>query len=551
MKLTKTTVIMIMATLVLSLNHNIKTISAAPPYYLNYQGRLKYQNKPVSDYRFFEFKITNSDGSQVYWTSGSTRVWVSNGLFRYVLGPLNTVNWANIEPYLEVKVGIDSPSSTLLPREKLVSSLYAIFSASSSYSYETLNANFLSGRPYEAFVSTRSTDNQTIEGQKTFTGNIFFQSNIAIGTTTISSSIPLKIFQKNVTYSAVENICPHSGWGAGYILKNDVNEDINLSIGGSTTGGAPYGPFGLIGNNSGRLIYSGSSLMGIGTYTNTPLYLGTNNTYRVVIASTGFVGVGTEQASSPLHIGTNQTGNLKLLQIGEPGYVNTYGLVLRGDNSTGIYRLYALNNSVEISTPLITINRTNGFVGIGADNPGDPLAIGGNRPSSFLVYCRNYANTTTANGIAIVAGDNGGGTTAQFMAFQHPGGTLCGSITKSGTNSVAYNTTSDRRLKRNISPSKYGVKQLMDIKVVDYTWYDDISGAKHTGIIAQELYPIYPEAVYKPMDDKKDYWAVDYGKLTPLLVIAIQELKKENEELKNQIDVLKCHINKLSIRKNE
>ena len=46
------------------------------------------------------------------------------------------------------------------------------------------------------------------------------------------------------------------------------------------------------------------------------------------------------------------------------------------------------------------------------------------------------------------------------------------------------------------------------------------------GFIAQDLYKVYPEAVTVGGDDaKKSPWSVDYGRLSPLLVKAVQELK--------------------------
>ena len=40
------------------------------PVRINYQGRYDEGNVPVTGNRVFEFKITNSDGSQIYWASG-------------------------------------------------------------------------------------------------------------------------------------------------------------------------------------------------------------------------------------------------------------------------------------------------------------------------------------------------------------------------------------------------------------------------------------------------------------------------------------------------
>lgn len=78
----------------------------------------------------------------------------------------------------------------MLPREKFASSVYAIYSASATYSYETLNAALLSMRPYDAFVSTRA-ENQTIDGVKTFTSTAVFQGTVGIGTGTPTALLSL------------------------------------------------------------------------------------------------------------------------------------------------------------------------------------------------------------------------------------------------------------------------------------------------------------------------------------------------------------------------
>ena len=54
------------------------------------------------------------------------------------------------------------------------------------------------------------------------------------------------------------------------------------------------------------------------------------------------------------------------------------------------------------------------------------------------------------------------------------------------------------------------------------------------GFIAQELYEIYPSAVYKPKKEE-DMWGIDYSKLTPILVQAIKDQQIIINELKNRI----------------
>jgi hypothetical protein len=53
------------------------------------------------------------------------------------------------------------------------------------------------------------------------------------------------------------------------------------------------------------------------------------------------------------------------------------------------------------------------------------------------------------------------------------------------------------------------------------------------GVIAHELQEVLPYAVQGEKDGK-DMQGVDYSKIVPILVKAIQELKAEIDELKNK-----------------
>ena len=59
------------------------------------------------------------------------------------------------------------------------------------------------------------------------------------------------------------------------------------------------------------------------------------------------------------------------------------------------------------------------------------------------------------------------------------------------------------------------------------------------GFLAQELNAEYPWAVSEGGEDEKtNPWAVDYGKLTPILVKAIQEQQTIINDLKSRITTL-------------
>ena len=107
-----------------------------------------------------------------------------------------------------------------------------------------------------------------------------------------------------------------------------------------------------------------------------------------------------------------------------------------------------------------------------------------------------------------------------------------GTITSSGS-STAYNTSSDQRLKENIVDAPNALNSVNAIKVRSFDWKGDGSHSEY-GYIAQELLEVAPEAVHVP-NDPEEMMGVDYGKLTPRLVKAIQELHQEIETLKQRI----------------
>ncbi len=136
-------------------------------------------------------------------------------------------------------------------------------------------------------------------------------------------------------------------------------------------------------------------------------------------------------------------------------------------------------------------------------------------------------NVTAANMNAVIwnadtAGDNG------FIEFDtEAGGTPRGSITYNrGGGVVAFNTTSDRRLKTNIQDADSASSIIDLLRVRSFDWIE--SGA-HVGhwFVAQELYEVAPIAVTKGDDGEEvtKQWSVDPSKLVPLLVKEIQELR--------------------------
>jgi hypothetical protein len=119
---------------------------------------------------------------------------------------------------------------------------------------------------------------------------------------------------------------------------------------------------------------------------------------------------------------------------------------------------------------------------------------------------------------------------ATFLGFTLSG-TAIGSVARVGaTSAVIYNTTSDQRLKSNIQTAEPVLEKLMQVQVRQYDW---TVGDLHQeyGFIAQELEPVLSGVVTKGKTEE-DMWQLDYSRLTPHLVKAIQELKAEFDAYK-------------------
>lgn len=64
---------------------------------------------------------------------------------------------------------------------------------------------------------------------------------------------------------------------------------------------------------------------------------------------------------------------------------------------------------------------------------------------------------------------------------------------------------------------------------------EDNKTARQVGLIAQQMNEVLPKAVTLQSDG---YYTVDYSRLTPLLLEAIKELKKQNDDLTKRLEAL-------------
>lgn len=153
--------------------------------------------------------------------------------------------------------------------------------------------------------------------------------------------------------------------------------------------------------------------------------------------------------------------------------------------------------------------------------------------SGFISIYDDAAN----GGIFIHDNGDGGGshwikvdhTTTMPNAYYHNFsylGTTVGSITRSGTTGVAYNTSSDYRLKENVVSLDSAIDRVKALSPCRFNFI----GEQRTvdGFLAHEAQAVVPESVVGNKDavDSEGnpvYQGIDQSKLVPLLTAALQE----------------------------
>lgn len=259
--------------------------------------------------------------------------------------------------------------------------------------------------------------------------------------------------------------------------------------------------------------YASSSLTAIGSATNHPLTFTTNDTERMRIDNSGNVGIGTSSPVSQMTLA--KTSDLVFTQ-------NGYGIAWGGDN--GSPRIYGTSGGS------LTFKHGAGSTAMTLTSAGD-LRIGQSSLST-----PGQGNTTeglalTGSGRVFISSNssnyglglnrNGDGELTNFSRQ----GVFKGSINVT-TAGVTYNTSSDERLKENIETLQNGTELLKAMRAVTYDWKAD--GNSDTGFIAQEMNEVMPQAVSEGDDGML---SMDYGRVTPIIVAALQDALKRIDEL--------------------
>jgi hypothetical protein len=168
---------------------------------------------------------------------------------------------------------------------------------------------------------------------------------------------------------------------------------------------------------------------------------------------------------------------------------------------------------------------SDGNLGIGTSSPN---AV----PDSGFVFQPGWSG---AGNSAFAVGHASGSAGGSVYAVWYLNSTSIGSISQSGTTAVAYNTSSDYRLKNTITPMTNALAKVAQLKPCTYKWNAD--GSDGQGFIAHELAEVVPQCVTGEKDAVNEDGSIksqgiDTSFLVATLTAAIQELKAEFDAYK-------------------
>jgi len=238
-------------------------------------------------------------------------------------------------------------------------------------------------------------------------------------------------------------------------------------------------------------------------------------------------------AGGPAGSGATQTGVLRISQ-GDGAAVFDMGINV----TTGAGWLQGTVSSSLGSTLPILLNPNGGNVGIGTAAPTQLLTVGSAAGNAGNGFYNIGANTIAANSSIysygyICAGNSSGACTGT-------GGVV---ISASSVTAPAFYYNSDARLKKNVEAiaSSQALQDILALQPVTYNWIDPTQPTTtQLGFIAQQVEQIVPELV--TTNTSTTLKAVDYARITPLLVGAAQAQQAQIDAQQKEIDALVTEV---------
>ena len=223
-----------------------------------------------------------------------------------------------------------------------------------------------------------------------------------------------------------------------------------------------------------------------------------------------------------LPVANGGTGSTLILPVANGGTGSASGvaasIVLAGTFSTGAY-VFGSTSTLQLGP--ISPSASHRFTSTAVDTfPAGTFNLGSNATSTGIVITDQVVGSSIRNVITFATGTFPGSITA--------------SVTSNGT-TIAYNTTSDYRLKSNVQPLANSIVKVKELKPCSYTWIK-APDIQNQGFLAHELAAVIPQAVVGEKDalypdGSMKVQQVDLSYVVPLLTAALQEALARIEAL--------------------
>ncbi len=319
---------------------------------------------------------------------------------------------------------------------------------------------------------------------------------------------------------------------------------------------------------------------------------------RLVVTTSGRVGIGTETPATALHVKTDapnagvarfdnrHPGGFAGIYFDEDnqyrglvGYVNSQS-VFGGPGTMQMAARGSLVFSAEPAgffTERMRINGTNGNVGIGTDTPATRLTVatatasygiehtdGTRRLSTYLSTSGGWFGTRGPDPLNFFV--NSGGAAMTILTSGNVGIGRSPSANRlevegnaSKTTASGWAANSDRRIKQDIRTVESALDTLDRVRLVSFRYTDDyraahpsITDRPYLNVIAQEFAEVFPDHVQssgEKLPDGSEILQVDTYPLTIYTAAAVQELKDRVETevagLRQENAALKARLERL------
>jgi len=323
-------------------------------------------------------------------------------------------------------------------------------------------------------------------------GNAGFTFTNSTGTLTVANlTVTQNISAGNLSVSSLAN-------GNSNVSIPSANGNVAISVGGT----------------SNVLVISNTNAVVTGALSTTG-----NITAGNVYANSGTIGASSLAGTLTTAAQPNITSIGTLGSLSVTGNVTAGNLVGRLANGNSNISIAAANGNITFAVA--------GSERMRIESTGNVLIGTSTAPGSITAGIQLGAVT---NGTVSAQGN--ANTAYNHWSFINNNGTV-GTIQTSGS-STTYATSSDQRLKENITDAPSASSLIDTIQVRSFDWKID---GKHQefGMIAQELMEVVPDAVTQS-ENPNQMMGVDYSKLVPILVKEIQELRSRLSQLENVVN---------------